>query len=526
MSVTTVTSLAPPSGPAGTEVTITGSGFIGATEVGFGAAGATHPTVVSDTQVTAVAPAGGTGTVDVTVSTPIATSATAPADQFTYTPTAQPTPVAPIVTGLTPISGPAGIVVTVIGTGFTGATSVGFGTAGSVPPTVLSDTQLTAISPSAGTGTVNVTVTAPAGTSSPSPAAQFTYTAPPWVSPPAPWPGAIPTPAPAPLTDGQQGYYVDPGLNAHLVDSLVHILRSASSPDALEAQNIILRRIALQGDVIGSRIPPPRNISEIGGYVNLLGTLNQPEMRAQTLAAILGVAGPSEPLGWVSNDQPLAFVSLTNDRPSGRAQAALSLTFLARSDFSAAIQSVVETLHLQGCALPIAGGPAITLPPAHAGSTPPADALPYLGRTLDVAAVTALVDPHTDPLALVRPSGSSAPFAIAATVLSAASPVAPASYDVLVCTATACTPVPVATGRYVPIAPLLASAGFYPPSPLPQPTSQASADWARFTNITGLVPGVTKLGDELALLYNWGSINHSAFASALHWTWNGTAFVP
>ena len=52
--------------------------------------------------------------------------------------------------------------------------------------------------------------------------------------------------------------------------------------------------LALQGDVIQSRIPAPRNITEIGGYLNLLQTLGQAEMRTQTLAGALGVAGPGE----------------------------------------------------------------------------------------------------------------------------------------------------------------------------------------------------------------------------------------
>ena len=61
-------------------------------------------------------------------------------------------------------------------------------------------------------------------------------------------------------------YYVDPALTSQMVQALIGLVQSAASPDALESQNIILRRMALEGDVLGSRIPPPRNISEIGGY--------------------------------------------------------------------------------------------------------------------------------------------------------------------------------------------------------------------------------------------------------------------
>jgi len=89
------------------------------------------------------------------------------------------------------------------------------------------------------------------------------------------WPVAVAAPLPAIfLTTSTRP--------SQLVQSLIGIVQNAASPDALEAQNIILRRIALQGDVIGSRIPPPRNISEIGGYLNLLSTLKENAMREQT----------------------------------------------------------------------------------------------------------------------------------------------------------------------------------------------------------------------------------------------------
>jgi autotransporter-associated beta strand protein len=72
-------------GPAagGTPVTITGQGFTAATAVDFGPTAATNVVVDSDTQITATSPAG-TGTVDVTVTTPGGTSAKSAADQFTY----------------------------------------------------------------------------------------------------------------------------------------------------------------------------------------------------------------------------------------------------------------------------------------------------------------------------------------------------------------------------------------------------------------------------------------------------------
>ncbi|MFF8786351.1 IPT/TIG domain-containing protein, partial [Streptomyces sp. NPDC015125] len=102
-------------------MTVTGTGFTGATAVRFGATPAPSFTVVSDTQITATTPPG-TGTVQVTVTTPIGIS-----NQFvTY---AYITTPAPVLSSVVPSSGPAagGTTVTLTGTGFTGATAVRFG---------------------------------------------------------------------------------------------------------------------------------------------------------------------------------------------------------------------------------------------------------------------------------------------------------------------------------------------------------------------------------------------------------------
>ncbi|WP_336048191.1 IPT/TIG domain-containing protein, partial [Streptomyces sp. CA2R101] len=151
-----VTSVSPAQGaPAGgTNVTITGSGFTGATMVRFGPNGIPF-VIVSDTQITAKTPAG-TGTVQVTVTAPTGTSTQNVF--FTYTP-------APVLITLTPTSGPTagGNVVTINGTNLSGASSVKFGGSSGV---VVSNTasQVTVIAP-AGVGTVNVTVTTAGGTS-------------------------------------------------------------------------------------------------------------------------------------------------------------------------------------------------------------------------------------------------------------------------------------------------------------------------------------------------------------------------
>ncbi|MGY0062144.1 beta strand repeat-containing protein [Streptomyces sp. LZ34] len=152
-----VTGVSPGSGPAGTSVVISGSGFTGATQVRFGTALSSF-SVVSDTQITATVPAN-SGTVRITVTTPNGTSTQAV--NFTYT--AAP---APTLSGLSPTSGPTGggnsVVLT--GTGFTGATQVLFGATAAPSFTVNSATQITATAPP-GTGSVQVKVTTPNGTS-------------------------------------------------------------------------------------------------------------------------------------------------------------------------------------------------------------------------------------------------------------------------------------------------------------------------------------------------------------------------
>ena len=68
----------------GTSVTISGSDFTGATLVTFGSIAASTFTINSATQITATSPVENAGTVDVTVTTSVGTSATSTFDRFTY----------------------------------------------------------------------------------------------------------------------------------------------------------------------------------------------------------------------------------------------------------------------------------------------------------------------------------------------------------------------------------------------------------------------------------------------------------
>lgn len=153
----TVTAIDPIFGPeaGGTEVTVTGTNLADVTSVTFDGNEATNLTVVSPTELTVTAPAG-TGLVDVAVTSPGGTATLQ--DAYTYIPAANGGD--PIIVSFTPTSGPeaGGTEVTIIGTGLDGADGVLFGDAPAADFTVVSENEITAVTP-AGTGSVPVTVT-------------------------------------------------------------------------------------------------------------------------------------------------------------------------------------------------------------------------------------------------------------------------------------------------------------------------------------------------------------------------------
>jgi hypothetical protein len=151
-----VTGVSPACAPGGTSVTVTGSGFTGATAVNFGGTTINDfslSTTDQDTVLTVTVPSSGSGTVDVTVTTPEGTSPIVPQDQFTFL----------TVTGIWPPSGVTPSSVTVYGSGFIQVTAVNFDGNSSYNWIAAPDgTQLTAVLPAMspnGSGIVNVTVT-------------------------------------------------------------------------------------------------------------------------------------------------------------------------------------------------------------------------------------------------------------------------------------------------------------------------------------------------------------------------------
>ena len=172
--VPVVSSVAPSAGPlaGGTNVTITGSAFTGTTGVTVGGTAATAVVVVDDTHITATTPAHAVGTVDVIVTNVTGPSAAAAGDQFTYT-------VAPVVTSISPTTGSTagGPIVTITGTGLTGATAVNFGGTAATGVTVVNDTTVTATSPAHSVAAVDITVTTAGGTSATGAGDMYSYVA-------------------------------------------------------------------------------------------------------------------------------------------------------------------------------------------------------------------------------------------------------------------------------------------------------------------------------------------------------------
>jgi hypothetical protein len=150
--VPTITSFSPTSGPVGTAVTITGTGFTGATDVSFGTVPASSFTVDSDSQITALVPSGFDKAL-IFVTTP---GGTAKSVGMNFK-------VPPSITSFTPTSGPVGTAITITGSVLSGAIAVKFGTIAATSFTVDSDTQITAIVP-AGFVQAAVKVTTGGGT--------------------------------------------------------------------------------------------------------------------------------------------------------------------------------------------------------------------------------------------------------------------------------------------------------------------------------------------------------------------------
>ena len=153
-AVPRVTSISPSTTGTGQTVTITGTGFTGATAVTLGGSAVSSFTVVSPTQITAIVGSGATG--NVVVTTPGGTTSQSVA--FTFLP-------APTITSFTPVREQVGNRVTITGTNFTSVTGVTIGGVAVSSYQVISATSINAFVP-AGATPGSVTVTTLGGTAS------------------------------------------------------------------------------------------------------------------------------------------------------------------------------------------------------------------------------------------------------------------------------------------------------------------------------------------------------------------------
>jgi len=158
-AIPTLTASSPPHGSTagGTTITLTGTNLLGTTRVTVGGAECSSVQVVNDTTVTAVTPAGSTGTREVRV---IKAWAQGIASVFTYGGT-------PSIQSVLPASGSTagGTQITLSGPGLFGATSV---TVGGLPCTNVQSvnaTTVTAVTPTGSVGVKNITLVSAYGNS-------------------------------------------------------------------------------------------------------------------------------------------------------------------------------------------------------------------------------------------------------------------------------------------------------------------------------------------------------------------------
>jgi plastocyanin len=229
--------IGPTSGPVagGTSVAISGSGFAAGATVSFGAGAATNVNVASATSITAVAPSGTAGSVDVTVVNPDGQSAKL-TGAYTYVgsappPPPPPAPVAPTVTGVSPSTGSTagGTAVTITGTGFSAGASVTFDGTAAANVAVTSATTITATTPARAAGAAAITVTNSNGQSGQLNAA-FTFTAP---APPPPPPTTVVVVTITPGGVSPSDVTISPGTRIRFVnnDVLAHNMTSDPHPD-------------------------------------------------------------------------------------------------------------------------------------------------------------------------------------------------------------------------------------------------------------------------------------------------------
>jgi IPT/TIG domain/Carboxypeptidase regulatory-like domain len=176
----TITTLSPSGGgtPGGTQVMVTGTGFIQVLQVTFGGYPATISSNPNPSTLVVMAPSHSQGVIDVQVRTTFGVSAAVPADNYTYV-----NPTQPVVSSIAPTSGTTrgGTLVTVSGSYFMDVQAVTFG-GRSASIVTTTGNSVTVIAPQHPAGAVDVRVVTRYGTSPTVAADVFTYVAPPTIT--------------------------------------------------------------------------------------------------------------------------------------------------------------------------------------------------------------------------------------------------------------------------------------------------------------------------------------------------------
>jgi hypothetical protein len=301
--------------------------------------------------------------------------------------------------------------------------------------------------------------------------------------------------------------------------TLNDIIREALTPEAKAARAVMLQRLAQQGDVIPSRLPAPRSITEIGGYLNLLEELGLPELRSSVLSSVLGVAAPPP----VPELPRVAALPLTTIRNSADRSPMAGVA--VRADFAAPLAATLARIASAGGSLPLwAPPPVLPVPVPGTASPGEADALFALGRRLLVAPTQTMKDPDTDPVVLGRvESDPKDRFRLAVRVAAGAAEIVDEVWQGLVRTDKGVKPVKLGKTPLAPLSVYLDGSGFVVPSVAP-PATQADLGWATATITAGLLPQVSRLGNELALSHGIADIMRSPFASRTYEVWDGARF--
>ncbi|MEO1171631.1 MAG: hypothetical protein AAFX94_06225 [Myxococcota bacterium] len=308
-----------------------------------------------------------------------------------------------------------------------------------------------------------------------------------------------------------------------ITSTVLELLKTPDDPALAEAQALLARRIATSSALSAARIPPPQNITEVGGYLNLLEAAGEDTLRLQAVAGALGLAGPMD-TPFRPGGPDIGFASIDGLRITSQAQAAAPPTIEVRADFSGPLETVLTRVRGLGLELPLLS----TRSPLPAYDQPITDQdalMELIGRRLRIAPSTALIDPTTDGVLVANgASGIEVHLRRVDDGAAQAADVAEVTLDTFICSDTECSPLSL-TSHAEPLAPLLAVAGWFPgPRSAPQTLSTPGA-WDSFYNATGLVVGETTYGDELSRIFTGPQIAASGARHRLGAVWNGTEFA-